>query len=113
MKKACYPIIVMALTISLSLIFGSSLSAATCKGMSKSKCESSSDCSWVKSYKTKTGKSVNAYCRTKSGKGKKTSASTDTTKKSSSTKKTTDTKKSTDKSKSSTQKKSSSSKTTK
>ena len=100
MKKACYPILVMVLTFSISLVFGSSLSAATCKGMSKSKCESSSDCSWVKSYKTKAGKTVNAYCRTKSGKGKKTSTSTDT-------------KKSTDKSKTSTQKKSTSSKTTK
>ncbi len=113
MKKACSPIIVMILTMSISLVFCSSLSAATCKGLSKSKCESNSDCSWVKSYKTKAGKSVDAYCRTKSGKGKKTSAATDTTKKSSSTQKTTDDNKSTDKSKSSTQKKSSSSTKTK
>ncbi|WP_319548427.1 hypothetical protein [Desulfogranum marinum] len=87
MKKASYPIIVMALAISVSLVFSSSLFAATCKGQSRSKCESSSDCSWVKSYKTKAGKTVDAYCRAKSGKSKKTSATTDSKKKNSSSKK--------------------------
>ena len=41
---------------------------SACKGLAKTKCEGASSCSWVKGYKTKEGKNVAAYCRTK-GKG--------------------------------------------
>lgn len=41
----------------------------TCKGLAKSKCESSSSCSWVSGYKTKSGTAVKSYCRTSPGKG--------------------------------------------
>ena len=38
---------------------------SSCRGLTQSKCESSGTCNWVNSYKTKSGKTVNAYCRTK------------------------------------------------
>lgn len=41
---------------------------SACKGLAQVKCEGASSCSWVKGYKTKEGKNVAAYCRTK-GKG--------------------------------------------
>jgi len=43
-------------------------SAADCKGMEKSKCESNGSCTWVDSYKRKDGATVNGYCRSKGGK---------------------------------------------
>jgi len=39
--------------------------AKACKGMAMSACEAESSCSWVKSYKNKSGKSVAAHCRAK------------------------------------------------
>lgn len=42
---------------------------SSCKGMTKGKCGSSSSCTWVKGYKTKTGNTVSAYCRSKGSKG--------------------------------------------
>lgn len=41
---------------------------SSCQGLSKGKCGSSSSCTWVKSYKTKKGNSVAAYCRSKGSK---------------------------------------------
>jgi len=71
-------IFLYALTIifSIGLTFASTGFAASCKGLSQNKCESASDCTWVKSYKTKTGKTVSAYCRAKSGKSSSSSKST-------------------------------------
>ena len=73
--------------------------------MTKSRCEASASCTWVKSYKTKEGVTVDAYCRAKSGKaindskekgtGKKKSEKKDSTK----SKKKDTTKKKSDKSK--------------
>ena len=68
--------------------------AADCKGLSKSRCASNSACTWVKGYKTSSGKSVDSYCRAKPKKGagstkksdKKKSAATDKTTKSKATK---------------------------
>ncbi len=47
---------------------GSVSFAADCKGLEKGKCEKSDSCTWVNSYKTKSGKTVSAYCRNKGGK---------------------------------------------
>ena len=55
--------------VMVSLQAGTALAQNSCKGIAKSKCESSASCSWVNSYKTKTGTTVNAYCRAKSSKG--------------------------------------------
>ncbi|MEW8624251.1 MAG: chromosome partitioning protein ParB [Candidatus Thiodiazotropha sp.] len=52
----------------LALFHPTASAAKACKGMSNSACSSNANCSWVKSYTTKTGAKVNAYCRTKSGK---------------------------------------------
>ncbi len=46
----------------------SATQAAECKGMAQKACESSSTCSWVNTYKTKAGKTVQGYCRNKSSK---------------------------------------------
>ena len=40
------------------LLGATAVHAAECKGMSKSKCESAAACTWVKSYKTSKGKTV-------------------------------------------------------
>ncbi|KAA6186898.1 chromosome partitioning protein ParB [Thiohalocapsa marina] len=45
-----------------------SVSAAECKGMEKSKCEGNASCTWVDGYKRKDGAQVAAYCRNKGGK---------------------------------------------
>ena len=63
---------------------------SACKGLAKTNCVSNSSCSWVGGYKTKTGNSVNAYCRSTSkgaakkagsAKLKKAKAKTDKSKK--------------------------------
>jgi hypothetical protein len=43
-------------------------SAAECKGLEKSKCESNGSCTWVDSYQRKDGAKVDGYCRNKGGK---------------------------------------------
>ena len=43
-----------------------SFAAGACKGMQKDACSSDSSCSWINSYTTKKGKTINAYCRNKS-----------------------------------------------
>ena len=40
--------------------------AGACKGLKKGVCNSDNSCSWINSYTTKTGKTINAYCRNKS-----------------------------------------------
>jgi hypothetical protein len=81
----------LALTVGLlgSVALGvGAAEAAECKGKSKSACGSDASCTFVKSYKTKTGTKVDGYCRKKGGKAKKA-----TSKKSSSAKKAVDEKK--------------------
>jgi len=51
------------------------LAQAECKGMSKSACEKSSQCSYVKGYSTKSGSKISAYCRNKAKKGTAASGS--------------------------------------
>lgn len=43
-----------------------SLAAGACKGQAEGACSSDSSCSWVKSYTTKKGNTINSYCRNKS-----------------------------------------------
>ena len=66
--------IAVPLSAALMLAVGlpSAAQAAECKGMSKSKCEKSDQCTYVNSYKTKSGNKVAAYCRNK---GKSSSGS--------------------------------------
>jgi len=59
--------LLLALLMSL-LLFTGNVSAKACKGMTKSACSTSTSCSWVKSYKTKKGVKVDAYCRNKAKK---------------------------------------------
>jgi hypothetical protein len=50
---------------------GSALAAdSSCKGVSKSECESKGACVWVDGYTTKKGTKVSAYCRVKSSKAR-------------------------------------------
>ncbi len=48
-----------------------SSAASACKGLQQDACSSDNSCSWVKSYSTKSGKTINAYCRNKSTPGSK------------------------------------------
>ena len=52
-------------------ILTANVSAKSCKGMSQSSCSSSSSCSWVNGYKTKSGSQVSSYCRNKAKKSNK------------------------------------------
>ena len=64
---------ILSLALLLALSFagmGSALAANACKGLSQSKCGSSSSCSWVDGYTTKKGTKVSSYCRAKSSKSK-------------------------------------------
>ncbi|WP_419659958.1 hypothetical protein Dvar_02950 [Desulfosarcina variabilis str. Montpellier] len=63
-------LITFVVVVGLALTFSPLAFAIDCKGLSKGKCDGSPECSWVKSYKTKTGKTVNGYCRAKPGKNK-------------------------------------------
>ncbi|PID75069.1 MAG: chromosome partitioning protein ParB [Deltaproteobacteria bacterium] len=92
MKKSFVRIVGLVVTVVFSLVFSSTAMAVECKGLSKAKCEKADDCSWVNSYKTKTGSTVEAYCRSKpttSAQKKTTSKkkASDTKKKSTTTKK--------------------------
>ena len=65
MKGTVRKVIPSALAISLVVFNVSALAASQCKGMNQKACSADSACSWISSYKTKTGNQVAAYCRTK------------------------------------------------
>ena len=76
--------------ISVLLVFflaQGSANAASCKGLSKSRCGTASACSWVGSYTTKKGVKVSSFCRSKPGSGSKKAKKKSITKKSSAKKK--------------------------
>ena len=52
----------------------SASAASQCKGLEIKACGAESGFSWINSYKTKKGKTINAYCRTKPVKKSGTSA---------------------------------------
>jgi len=67
-------ILPFASTVVTILLFSSiwavsAYAASPCKGLSKTRCGTQSGCSWVDSYKTKSGTRVKGYCRAKPGKG--------------------------------------------
>ncbi|MCB1907478.1 MAG: hypothetical protein KDH15_08935 [Rhodocyclaceae bacterium] len=45
----------------------SGIAAGSCKGLEKEKCTPSAGCTWIDSYSTKKGITVEAYCRSKGG----------------------------------------------
>ncbi len=61
-------IIPAVICFTLGLGATSAIAEGQCKGLSKSACSADSACSWIKSYVTKNGKKVDAYCRVKAGK---------------------------------------------
>jgi len=85
----------LAATLAIAVALPSAAQAAECKGMSQSKCEKASQCSYVNGYKTKSGNKVAGYCRNKA----KSSSSSSKDKKESSSKKEKDDKKKDDKKK--------------
>ena len=48
------------------LISGSISAASACKGLDSDACGASASCGWVESYQRKDGRTVKAFCRTKS-----------------------------------------------
>jgi hypothetical protein len=64
-----------ALAASLCMAQLPAAQAAECKGMSDKKCNAADSCSWVKTYTTKAGKTVQGYCRNKSAAKKKSTSS--------------------------------------
>ncbi len=79
MKNYLVQIIGTGVAALFSLVICSAAMAVECKGLDKGKCEQADACSWVKSYKTKSGNTVKAYCRAKA---KNSSADAGTKKKS-------------------------------
>ncbi len=80
-----------ATLLSVLLVFflaQGSVSAASCKGLSKSKCGGNSSCSWVGGYTTKKGVKVSAFCRNKPGSGTSKAKKKSVAKKSATKKKT-------------------------
>lgn len=78
MIRPIAPITYALISVAALLLFignSAALAASSCKGLAKSKCESSSSCSWVSGYTTEKGKKTAAYCRTKSGTGKSSKSS--------------------------------------
>ena len=63
------PLLVLA-TAGLLSFSPLSLAAGVCKGQAENACSSDDNCSWVKSYTTKKGNTINSYCRNKSKPGK-------------------------------------------
>lgn len=59
------PVLVLAAAGLLSLS-ALSFGAGACKGQAQDACSSDDSCSWVNSYTTKKGNTINAYCRNKS-----------------------------------------------
>jgi hypothetical protein len=60
----------VALNIAVFVMGGDLKAAETsnCKGVDQSACQANDTCSWVRAYKTKSGKQVSAFCRKKPGK---------------------------------------------
>lgn len=60
-------VIAVTLTAAFTMLpLSNSASAASlCSGLDNKACGIESSCSWINSYKTKKGKTINAYCRTK------------------------------------------------
>ncbi len=63
-------ILITACLIFSFLLSTATLAATGCKGKSKSSCMASDKCTWVSSYKNKSGNTVKAYCRAAPGKAK-------------------------------------------
>ncbi len=58
---------VLASSLLASLVIANPVSAASaCKGLDNSACSASASCGWVDSYQRKDGRTVKAFCRTKS-----------------------------------------------
>lgn len=60
----------VALNIAVFVMGGDLKAAETnnCKGVEQTACQANDTCSWVRAYKTKSGKQVSAFCRKKPGK---------------------------------------------
>jgi hypothetical protein len=60
----------VALNIAVFVMGGDLKAAETnnCKGVEQAACQANDMCSWVRAYKTKSGKQVSAFCRKKPGK---------------------------------------------
>ncbi len=79
--KYVKPLALIGFFFIISAVFSSSAFAASCKGLSKTACSNNSSCSYTKSYTTKNGTKVSAYCRNKPGKKSATKNTKDTSKK--------------------------------
>ncbi|MDZ4790662.1 MAG: hypothetical protein SGJ17_05550 [Hyphomicrobiales bacterium] len=63
MKKVAMSLALLALS---SFYTGAFAADSPCKGLENAACTKSPACGWVKSYTTKKGKTIEAFCRKKS-----------------------------------------------
>ncbi len=86
MKRILFSIFGAMLLVTGAVGGNPALAASSCKGLVKSKCVGKPACSWVDSYKTKSGTHVKGHCRAKPGKGAKKHSTTSSKKEKASTK---------------------------
>jgi hypothetical protein len=68
MTKIKAPIAIVTIVLFCAYAGASLAAESPCKGLDNAACAQNAVCSWVKSYKTKAGHDVKAFCRKKNGK---------------------------------------------
>lgn len=58
-------VVVLAAAFTAMPLSQSASAASQCKGLDIKACDAQASCTWIKSYQTKKGSTINAYCRTK------------------------------------------------
>jgi len=67
-SRGTLAVVSLVTAFSLFPVMHTAYAGSLCKGLDVKACGAQAGCSWVNSYKTKKGKSINAYCRKKSAK---------------------------------------------
>lgn len=62
-SRSTLAIVSLATVFSLFPLIQTASAASLCNGLDIKACGAQADCKWVNSYKTKKGKTINAYCR--------------------------------------------------
>lgn len=65
-SRSTLAIVSLAAAFTLFPIMHTAYAASLCHGLDVKACGAQVGCSWINSYKTKKGKTINAYCRKKS-----------------------------------------------
>jgi hypothetical protein len=53
------------MSLGLAMLSSPAMSSSDCKGLAEQACSNEASCTWIDSYKTSKGKTVESYCRSK------------------------------------------------